>query len=575
MLKWSIAFAFVLLPLSTAQGTSGAARVDYELAPTMAGDELREFMVSVRFPANASGTTGFGWLSSWRGDTHLSRYVRDFMVDGATHVTQDAPGHWRIDAVGGKPLTVRYRIVAGADPDPNPGRFDRSAPVIHGNVFSALGMVVFGRPDGSDKSPATFLWQAGPAQVPLVSDLQHLPAPGQSSAPPGTTEDILMSTLVGGAGMTGATTVANESEPRVGMLPGSVARPEEFVASVRRIVAAERSFWNERNPGPYTVTATPVPSSYNGFISGAGFDDSFALWVNTHSNNSDLTFFIAHEDFHSWNPGLLGKPYADPGSEQRAAWFNEGFTDYFGQALSLRSGAVTVEAFRDIWNSALLEYANSPWRNTPNATLAPAFFKDQDAKRMPYLRGAMLAARWNAKLRQQGADAHTAPVELRAVLLDQRRMASTSTVEPPALFVTAAARHGLDVKDDLARFIEKGETLTLASDTFGPCARVVTQQRPGYDTGYTSEDHRVTTVKPGGNAYLAGLRAGMVIEKKVSGTSGDSLKPLELAVLEGTTGRTIAFLPQGPGQITVQQLQLTSPAPADCASSLTGIRQLP
>lgn len=576
MHRWPIIFALALSSLSVARGASGAEQVDYALAPGMANGELSEFVVSVRFPANASGTTGFGWLASWRGDHQLSRYVRDLTVDGATQVIQDAPGHWRIDAQGGRPLTVRYRIVAGADPSPNPGRFDRSAPIIHGNVFSALGMAVFGRPDGSEKSPATFLWQAGPAHIPLVSDLQHLSSPGQSAGRPGTTEDILMSTLIGGAGMIGATAVANKSEPRVGMLPGSVAKPAEFVAAVRRIVAAERHFWNESDPGPYTVTTTPVPSSYNRFISGAGFDDSFALWVNTKSSNDDLSFFIAHEDFHSWNPGQLGKPYADASAEQSAAWFNEGFTDYFGQALSLRSGAVTVEAFRDIWNDALNEYANSPWRNAPEATLAPAFFKDQDAKRMPYLRGAMLAARWNAQLRQKQVGAsHAVPVDLRSVLIEQRRMAATSSAQPTDLFVKAASQYGLDVKEDLSRFIDKGETLSLEPDTFGPCARVITQQRPSLEVGYTSEDHKVTAVGPGTKAYLAGLRVGMVIVQKIAASPSDSRKPYRLDVLDGKTRRTMTFLPQGRDQVTVQELHLISPISKDCTSSLAGIRSLP
>jgi predicted metalloprotease with PDZ domain len=581
MMKHLFLFTLPLMLCSVAHGAVAPTTdltVHYSLAPDVVGGSLKAFNVEVRFKADPSGTTGFGWQEGWDGITKAGRFARHLTVDGATSLSQDHDDHWRIYATPGATLTVRYTIVGDNEPVTDLSKFDRSAPVIRSTWFSALGVMVFGLPDGVVNRPATFVWTGG-SEFPLVSDLQHLSSPDHVGMRPGTTDDVLMSTLVGGP----AVVVVDDQKRsgiRAAILPGSVDAAESFAVLVKKISIAERQFWNETRPVPFVITATPVPRIADSvYYSGAGFADSFAIWTNADTSPSALAQVVAHEYFHSWNASRLGAPYGTDGLEQREAWFIEGFTDYFASAIAVRSGALTPAQFRDYWNNVLFAYATSPVRNTPGDEAAKAFFTNYEAGHLPYQRGALLAALWNTRLHAIEAKPGEKGIDLRTILLAQFRAAKQTKTSPATLFTLVAKTYGLEVSGDLRRFNAKGETILLPTETFGPCAQIVTRQQPVFDPGFdrmatNAAGGAVKGVVLGSNAYLAGLRDGMKVLKRTSGVPGDSTVIYELSVMDGATTRLISFLPKGKGVLTVQSMKLIKPESSSCAVSLSGISSI-
>jgi hypothetical protein len=90
--------------------------VRYSLAPELSDGAITALKVEVRFRADPSGVTDFGWDDGWAGERKLWQWTRDFRVTGAAAVEKvGEDGHWRIRAAPDAELTATYRIVSGAN----------------------------------------------------------------------------------------------------------------------------------------------------------------------------------------------------------------------------------------------------------------------------------------------------------------------------------------------------------------------------------------------------------------------------------------------------------------------------
>jgi len=139
------------------------------------------------------------------------------------------------------------------------------------------------------------------------------------------------------------------------------------------------------------------------------------------------------------------------------------------------------------------------------------------------------------------------------------------------------AKRGIDVKPELARFIDEGSDLALDADTFAPCGRIESRDLPtfhrGFDIDVTIRNHmRISGVDPELPGWRAGLRDGMTLIKRDAGMIGDSTQEIAYRVLDNGAERVIRYLPQGHGTVPVQALVLHVDASvnalADCRRRL-------
>lgn len=540
-----------LAPTSLAPPFLANDPVAYRLSPVFQGQALSALEVQIRFREGPSGQTRLAWIRSWGGEERLWRTARDMKIEGG-EATPDGPGGWIVRAAPGTPIVATYRIVSAYDHDPTASDSRQAWPVIRPGWFFAVGEALFAEPEDHDKAPATFQW-IGTQGLGFASDLEHLAGPGRKATRPGTVDDILESVVIGGKDLRLIEQRADGARLRVALVGHYGFADRAFAHEVFDVLKTERGFWKEP-AGPYLVAMSPIASEPQRYsVSGAGRSDAFALWVDPSSGQANLRWLLAHEYFHTWNPIQLGS-LPDGPTEPLGYWFSEGFTDYFAWKLMLAGGQFGPADFAARWNETLKNYALSPLKAAPNSVVMTNFWVNQDAQKLPYYRGAILAAVLDVQARTRGSS-------LDAVLREMRRMAGVNgeTRHAPELFARAyEAVTGLDPRPLIQRHMIEGEPVALPQAAFGGCFAVKTLQVAAFDRGWDLDATRaagmtLAGVKADSPAYAAGLRNGMRILELISTTPGDATRPYVLKVkAAGEADQVISYLPAGAGTIERQ-----------------------
>jgi predicted metalloprotease with PDZ domain len=545
-----------LLAVPVAAAPAAAVPVAYRLSPEFdAAGALTALKVEIRFREGPSGKTRLAWADDWAGDNALYAHARDMKIEGGD-ATPDGPGGWSIRAAPGTPIVATYRVVSAYDHDPTDDDSKQSKPAVRPTWFYAVGEALFATPQDQQKAPATFEWTGAPQGFGFASDLEHLARPGEKAQRPGTVEDVVESVVAGGRDMLVFEQRPDGARIRVAILGRYGFDDATFANQVFQVLKAERGFWKDR-ASPFLVTMSPTLGA-PGRISygGTGRADAFALWVDTTTKLDGLRWLLAHEYFHTWNPEKLGK-LADGSVEAAGYWFSEGFTDYYAWELMRRSHQFAPEAFAGQWNSMLRAYAVSPVRDKPNSLIVSDFWTSQAVQKLPYQRGAILAA-----VLERQAQAHGRSLD--AVLREMRRVAARpgETRHADALFPVAyRSVVGVDLDDLLAKHIVAGEPLALPADAFGPCFQIKTVEIAPFERGWDSAATRkagnvVTGLRDDSPAYAAGLRNGMKIIEFLEGDSDNSAVAVLLKVQppEGPE-RLVRFFPAGKTRLPAQQLE--------------------
>jgi len=473
----------------------------------------------------------------------------------------DGPGAWIVHAPPGAPIVATYRVVSAYDHDPTDDDSRQSKPVIRPTWFYSVGEALFARPEDQEKAPATFVWEGAPAGFGFASDLEHLGRPGGKAARPGTVKDVLESVVAGGRDLRLVDQRIDGTRLRVAVLGRYDFDSAAFARQAFAILKAERDFWRDRGQ-PFLVTMSPTLGS-PGRLSygGTGRTDAFALWVDTTTSLADLRWLLAHEYFHTWNPLALGN-LAEDENEPAGYWFSEGFTDYYAWKLMLASGLFGPNDFADKWNDGLRAYATSSVRAEPNSRIVADFWKSQEVQKLPYQRGAILAATLDRQALERGSS-------LDDVMREMRRLAAApgETRHADVLFPVAyQAVTGLDPQPLIERHVIRGEPQSLAPGVFGPCFKVKTLEAPVFERGWDSEATRaagmlVTGLRDDTAAYAAGLRNGMKI-LEFKGLPGDPTVPYLLKVKPADgPDQLITFMPAGKGRISMQKVEPVADCP--------------
>lgn len=547
--------------LAATAATAHAAPVEYRVGPVVGRDGgLSALQVRLTFAAEPDGETWLTLPDGYGGGKEFWRNVRDLRIEGASAIEAPEPGYRILRTRPGARITVSYSIVSPFDRDPRSDDSREYEPIIRPTWFHVVGSALFARPYESPKirtsiMAARFTWVGRSNGFAAVSDLEALP--GRA---PVTLSDVERSVVVGARDLQ----LAHRGTVRMAVVGAYSFDPASAASLANKILVAETAFWGEQ-PRPFLVTVVPTyaSSKFAKSIGGTGRSAGFATQMTPNATLADLVALFAHENFHTWNAARLGGQGTYGG---RGYWFTEGFTDFYAWRLLARAGAITPQQFVDFWNDMLAAYAASPARTATNAQIVEGFWKDPYLQKLPYQRGALLAAIWDARLKAMRAGRGGLDEIMRA----QRGAAAADPDRTPAalLFPKIATTLGLDVGAEIARYVEAGEPIELPADTFGPCASVVWREQPSYDRGW---DVRATSaaldvvsgLRNDTPAYQAGLRNGMTILERERGRIDDSSVELRLHVRGPEGGvHDIRFRPEGKGRVRLQQLVLTSDAPA-------------
>jgi len=527
--------------------------VAYRLSPVIASTgSIDALKVEMSFTGQPGGSNLIRLPERFAGGPDLVPNFTDITASGGTLAPGERPGQWLVRAPAGARVSFSYLVHSGIDHEPSTTDEQPFTPWIRGDWFYLFGQTIWARPQVAGDTPTTFAW-TGPVGIVIASDLEHFPATG--------------GLLGSGAGMSGSTILGGRDVrvlrdgPIRLALHGRVAlSDQELLTIASRVIQHQRAFVGEPLDQPYLVNIAEVTAEpgVRGAIGGTGQGDAYSIVMTRDAPRSQLLSIFAHETFHSWGFGQ---------TTDAELWIHEGFTDYYGTATALRAGLMTLDEFAEVWNDRLVAYAASPARARKNAEMSDRW-ADPDVEHMQYLRGAIIAAVWDRRLR----NASDGKTSLDEVMMQQHRRASDDpTVKALDMLreLTAAAR--VDISADLVAHIDGGQPIILNADAFGPCFRVTTVEIPTYDRGFDMEASvkagmTAAGVREGGPAHAAGLRNGMRLVEVIGGKRDDSTQEAVWIVEANDQRQTLRWLPAGQGRLTVQQLVRVAGSPSDAAA---------
>jgi predicted metalloprotease with PDZ domain len=552
-------------------GARAPQPIQYQLGVEAPAGATPYLTIELRFRGDADGETTLLLPDDFASGKDAWKHVSGLTVDGA-QIAQEAEEKRVLRHRPNARITVRYVVASAYQEDPAAGGNPYAGPLLRPQWIAALGDFVFAAPADHAKTPATFKWGKVPTGWTFASDLEH----GRMGRPM-TVGDVIESITFGGP----TATITQHPIPggvlRV-IAPAGPLRDGPLAANTAKVIAAQRGYWNDLNE-PYLVAALPLtqPKPSMRSLGGTGRSDGFVVYA-TPGLEDHLLWLLGHEHAHTWIPRLLGEMPAGA-EEPLAYWFSEGVTDFLAVRTLVRAGLWTPEEGVKRLSEFLTAYDASPVRTAPNARIATDFWKDQNVEKLPYQRGLLLALKWDEDLRKtsQGRlDFDDVLISMR----DRRRAyPAEKTVVDDALLDAAWGVARLNLRADLARYVVRGEFVTLPETLFGGCVDVATKVSPAFDTGF---DHTksvaakvVQGVRRGGPAWNSGLRNGMKLEGG-SVREGDTTTQVEFKVVERRgRKRTIRYWPYGDEDKSVRSLHLrarmTETEKAACARAIGGL----
>jgi len=464
-------FLILLAGLLSIGARSAPQTVDYRVEPEMVGGALSKLAVEVRLRGDADGETVLELPGRAPDGTERWRLLEDLTITGGA-ARADGDDRRVVTHSPGAALSVRYKVRSAYAPEPPDENPPLKGPMLRAHWFMAPGTILV-TPKGRDDDPATFRWGRLPARWTAASNLDH-GAAGQ----PMTVQNAYDGILVGGRGMTLLTRPIPGSHLRVAVLEaGWRVPPAQIADTLARVIVAQRGYWNDLET-PFFVGVTPVaPSGRRGSVGGFGRWQGFALFAASNSEAEIFEGNIVHEHTHTWIPTRVGR-LPNGRAQVGDYWLSEGLTEFIGDRSALRTGVWTPQAYVESLNRALERYGAGPARNATRAQVLEGALKDPAMTRLSYDRGRLLGFLWDQRIAEETGGRK----RLDDVVFAMRdRFVAAPTGERPMMvgsfLETYRAMSGVDLSDDVARYVERGETVILPHDLFGPCARIVTATR--------------------------------------------------------------------------------------------------
>lgn len=461
MLKALLFFAV----LSALPATLLASPLSYTIKHHPSGPALH---IELEFEGDESGTTLLNLPFEWAGQTGFHKGIGKFKVHTAG-VSQKQLNDSEIELshAPSQRIALSYEVSRAWKGDVDYHGF--YWPILRQDYLHFFGYGAFVYPDGkfNRRRPVSINWQNFPEKWAFANSHG---VNNRNQSVEISIGELLHSVYVAGD--------FRVHETRVNGQPVHLAVRGDWAISdstlldlTSKVFQSQRDFWNDHAYPSYLVTLIPTEEECCS-QGGTGLTRSFAM--NSSYGDAEwlvpgLKHLLSHELFHNWN----GRKIKRTQPEQLQYWFSEGFTEYYSWILNLRSGLITLPDLVGALNKGIRQYMLSPVRNAPNSRIASDFWKDDQVAKLPYLRGTLIAMRWNSLIKKRSPGHsldHFMKDFLQAALRDGA-LVSQETVE---CLLRPYLKEG--VQSDLKALVDQGDTVEIAEDGAGPCASLVTRE---------------------------------------------------------------------------------------------------
>jgi len=569
--------AMCLFGAATAQAKQ---RVDVDLAYrlTLVRSPAVSVQVELRCQGSDSSATWLGVSREWGGVNTGGDDLANAAAWGpggeALAVTHPEPNRWRVQHAPGAAIRFTYEIPANTH-QTNNSPSTNWRPLVNEHLFHMYGDLGLVWPVGVDESVrrrVSVSWRDfDAAGWTVVSSFGAGTRPYKFSTS--------IAELRSSVWMAGDLELVRRDIKGRPLWVAVQRAPWTFQAAeladmAHTIVRMERAFFNDYDYPFYLITLIPVGQAGTGSRSmgGTGLTNSFSLCMVADTplrgnlgQGINVSALLAHEMFHQWDGHTITP--VDP--EELSYWFTEGFTDFYTRRLLYRNGLMSNEDYALHANRKLSELWTSEVRNAPNARILADFWKHDAVKRLPYVRGDVVAMMVDHGIRVRSAGKRSLDDLMRKLVRDGK--SHHAKVSTESLLERFAEYAGPAVAASVRSIVVEGATPVVARDTFAPCFTVGEQDVTPFELGFefvrTRETRVITGLVPGSAAAQAGLQEGQPIGAW-SVVNGDVSRPVVVTILENGQRREIEYQPRG-AAVRVPQLttvpQKVSPAGAETA----------
>ena len=536
--RWAVGAAFALL------ATAAVARsptIDYEVRRV----SPERYEITLRFQGERSGRSSIRLPTEWAGAEHPERGIDDVTVltPGAQLEHTDRPQVERIVHRPGERVALRYRLHQIPEGDLHVRWGTTYLPIIRPGHFEWIGWTTWVVPyDDQTRVKVRVRFVDLPADWTFASSF-GLDRTGVAFE--GDLVHFRESLFVGGDFRL-LTRPARGGRVVIAVRGRWPFGDDALADRAQTIVDGTRAFWHDDTQPDFLITLMPIAGPQAALSrGGTGLSRSFAAWTTPVDSLDELDALFTHEYFHTWNPSDLGTPVEPEALEY---WFTEGFTDYYTQQLRLRWRMTTLGDYAAAFDDVLKSLAHLKENTLPNAEIGARFFSEgRTIGKLPYWRGMLLAARWDAVIRASSHGARSLDDAMRA-LRDDRRI-GIERLDADRI-VRAMRQEGVfEAGSDVERLIDRGGLPVLDDGTLTSCIRIDTIVDRGFEPGFNFEEsmktRRITDVDVDGAAYAAGLRDGQRLVSVSLARRTDIPASVGVEESDGSDRRVIEYLPLG------------------------------
>jgi len=439
-------------------------RLEYTVRPSLSDSEAG-LIIEMGFRGGSEGQTKIFLPDQWAGQEDLHKSVTSLtsLTEDTTLEETDQPHILLLHHNPGERVRVRYTVKQQWSGKLSGQRFQKYWPIIDSHYFHFIGFVLFAYPENfrSGEVDISLKWIDFPRNWTIGNSFGCSQSRQRFKAQ---LEDFRRAVYLGGDYRIKKIEISGQpvyTAIRGGDWDFSDAVFVEFINS---LVSAERKFWNDHQFPYFFIALNPFGKGHKN-RGGTGLYQSFDVFLPSDAGlDFGLKFLFAHELFHTWNTGKLGRR-SQP--EQLLYWFTEGFTDYYARLLLLRADLITLDQYVSDFNDKLKNYYTSPVRDASNQMIYEGYWTDEHLGRLPYQRGDIIAHRWNSRIRTKTEGRRSLDDVMRALF--DRAQKEPLILNHEVLVEEMARLMGKEIETELRASIESGGLIEMAGGELGSC----------------------------------------------------------------------------------------------------------
>lgn len=537
-----LAILFIFLTFFGPAQAKADEQINYRIKPVPTADRTN-LEIFVRFKSEIGKPVNIKLPTDYYGTPDLYRFVTSFQGEGGTIVKAGKTDSERV--VEPNPNgEIQLKYLISYDPAAMSGTYSPNISPKRFHVAGCQWLLQIG--DISRKNHLSIEMIDTPQNWQMYSSIDANPLQFETDA----SYYDLISTAIGGGEKQNFRQFKFRDKPVSVFIQGNFDIPDrEIFAAVEKIVALQRSWFNDYNQPFYNVVILPKEDN----VAGTRIENQFICFIKKDITREQLYVLLAHEMFHNWLDSSIIKPEKGV-SGLRYAWFYEGVNDYFARKTLFDAGLLSKEKFAALVNRDIINIANNPHKSATFDELIDATKTGkygQAFNKLSYYRGALIALNWETQIRNANKGKSLGDFIREAYGLSRKTDGITEQD-----FFALAGSYGMSAKTDFESYILRGEPIQVLPDALGNSFALEESTRPSFDPGFdlneSFKQKKVIGVKENSPAFKAGLRndVELVDGENINrfGNAWNPDKPMIIVVKENALNRQIKFLPHGEPQ---------------------------